>query len=74
MDSNLEIKNNSLEFILIHKNCQLSKGIYSLDILVAEGTIRAPILRMNGIFNFQILHEKEIWPSFLLASNFINKY
>jgi lipopolysaccharide transport system ATP-binding protein len=71
-DSNLEIKNNTLEFTIIHKNFQASKGIYSLDILVAEGPVRAPILRMNGILNFQVLHEKEIWPPFLLASHFSN--
>ncbi|SRX55358.1 ABC transporter ATP-binding protein [Aequorivita sp. CIP111184] len=70
IDSNLKIEKNTLEFTVSHKNFQLSKGVYSLDILVAEGPIRAPILRMNGILNFQMLHEKEVWPSFLLASNF----
>jgi lipopolysaccharide transport system ATP-binding protein len=61
-------ENNILKFDVLHKNIQLSKGVYSIDILVSKGETRSPHLRMNGILVFQILHEEEVWPAFLLES------
>src|SRR5690606_10689401 len=58
------------EIILIHQNLQLSKGIYSLNITVAEGLSNTPKLRMNGIISFQVTHEHEIWQPFLLNASY----
>ncbi|MEO2059137.1 MAG: ABC transporter ATP-binding protein [Mesonia sp.] len=67
-NSEIFITNDRIEFVVQHKNIQFSKGIYSINILVAKGQMRAPILRQNDILKFQVLHEKEIWPPFLLSS------
>ena len=61
---------NRIEFVLTHKNLQLSKGIYSLNVFVGTGSSRQPILRINGLLQFQIVHNREVWPSFLLESTF----
>ncbi len=60
----------SIEFCAIHERLQLSKGVYSINILVSEGRIQAPILRQNDIIRFQVNHEKDIWPPFLLSAVF----
>lgn len=64
--------NNSdlIEFIVEHKNLQLSKGIYSLNIVVTKKTNKEPLFRMNGILSFQVIHEMDTWPPFLLKSTF----
>jgi lipopolysaccharide transport system ATP-binding protein len=58
------------EIILSHQNLQLSKGIYSLNITVAEGLSNAPKLRMNSIISFQVTHEQEVWQPFLLNASY----
>ncbi|TBW25561.1 ABC transporter ATP-binding protein [Gramella sp. KN1008] len=68
--SNFKIKNGTFEFVVIHRNIQLSKGIYSINMHVSKGKFNTPILRINDILKFQILHDKDIWPPFLLASTF----
>lgn len=52
-----------------HKNLQLSKGIYSMNISVSKAPGVEPILRINGIGSFQVLHQRETWPPFLLKGN-----
>ncbi len=71
--SGIDRKNKLLRFSLIHKNIQLSRGIYSINILVSFGNTRAPYLRINNALSFQILQEEEIWPPFLLKTEFNNK-
>ena len=61
---------NQICFKILHKKLQLSKGIYSINLLVSKGETRAPLLRLNGILSFQVTHEIEIWPPFLLDSSF----
>jgi len=75
LEPNLEdlISNNNsdlIEFIVEHKNLQLSKGIYSLNIVVLKKSNNEPLLRMNGIVSFQVIHEMDTWPPFLLKSSF----
>lgn len=75
LESNVEdviSKNNTdlIEFIVEHKNLQLSKGIYSLNIVVTKKGNNEPLFRMNGILSFQVLHEMDTWPPFLLKSSF----
>ena len=62
---------NKLEFSIEHKNIQLSKGLYSLSLSVRNKTTKEPVLRINEILNFQILHKNEIWEPFLLKSSFV---
>ena len=70
--SNLAIIDEHIEFILSHKSLQLSKGIYSLNISVATMRTKAPILRINNLLTFQIIYPDEVWPSFMLSSNYEN--
>ena len=64
----IDIADDKVVFITTHKNIQLSKGLYSINILVNTGKSRKPHLRINGVTNFHILHEKEVWPPFLLRT------
>jgi lipopolysaccharide transport system ATP-binding protein len=65
-----EKNSNLIEFIVEHKNLQLSKGIYVLNIVVSKMANSEPLLRINGILSFQVLHEMDTWPPFLLKSTF----
>lgn len=69
-NSDLEIKDGVLEFTVIHKHLQLSKGLYSINISVSEFVRNNPVLRINSILSFQVNYEEEIWPPFLLKSEF----
>ena len=69
-NSNVQFNKDSIEFIITHRQLQLTKGIYAINILVSSGPIAAPILRLNDILKFQMFYEKDIWPPFLLASDF----
>ena len=71
IDDNLTIKNNVLSFIITHNNLQLSKGIYSINLSVSK-RIGTPVLRINNILTFQVLHEKEFWQPFLLKALYLN--
>lgn len=63
MDNHLALK----EFVISHDNIQLSKGRYSLNVYITDSNL-APMLRINNLLKFQILHEKDIWQPFLLKS------
>lgn len=62
--------NETFSFKIVHEKLQLSKGIYSINVLVSTGTTRSPLLRMNNIISFQMLHPDEIWPPFLLKTKY----
>ena len=70
--SDLHFNGDFIEFEVLLDKIQLSKGFYTLDLSVNKKYTREPYLRMRKIITIQILHEKEIFPSFLLASSFIN--
>jgi len=61
----LIISKNILRFTVTHKNLQLSKGIYSINLSVSQ-RVGSPMLRINNVLTFQVLHEKEVWQPFLL--------
>lgn len=67
-EADIEIINNSIQFIVEHRNVQLSKGIYFINLQLSIG--QAPILRLNDILKFQIIHPVDIWPPFLLSSEY----
>ncbi len=61
----------------LHNKLQLSKGNYSLNLIVYENTkMINPLLRINNILSFQVLVEIETWPPFLLDTelNYSVKY
>ena len=60
--SPLSVHNNHIEFIVLHKNIQLSKG-----------KMKAPMLRLNNVLSFQILHDIDIWHPYLLSTSY-SKY
>ncbi len=73
LDQDLKKTEDSVfEFIVTHTNVQLSKGLYSINLSVTDTEMKSPVLRMNHVFTFQILHETEIWQPFLLKSTFTN--
>ena len=65
----LNIVENHMSFRVSHKNIQLSKGIYSINISVVKKT-KEPMLRMNNVLSFQIIEDEEVWPPFHLESTF----
>lgn len=72
-DTGLTINNGILEFSVTHKNLQLSKGVYSINISASAPTNKQPKLRINGILSFQVLHEEEVWQPFLLKAEYKTK-
>jgi len=71
-ESGIVLVNNILEFKISHKEIQLSKGIYSINISLVKMKNKEPLFRVNGVLSFQILHKEESWPPFFLKSNFEN--
>lgn len=69
-DTQLKIENELICFTIEHKNLQLSKGVYSVNISVNSPISSEPLLRINGIENFQILNNLETWSPFLLDVKF----
>lgn len=51
-----------------HKELQLSKGKYTLNILASKDIGSLPILRINNAIEFFVRHEKEVWAPFMLDS------
>lgn len=68
----VDLNKENVEFAVRHEKVQLSKGIYSVDISVNEPQSREPFLRVKGVLNFQIIHDLEIFPPFLLSTKFSN--
>lgn len=71
-NSEIEIEKNSIKFVIIHKDLQLSKGLYSINIVVLRADTKGPILRINNVLSFQLRHKEDVWQPFLLESNFFN--
>lgn len=69
-DSGLKITNSKIKFKLTHRNFQLSKGIYSINCAVSHPVSGLLKLRINGALSFQVLHDRDVWPPFLLDSKF----
>ncbi|MDR5589697.1 ABC transporter ATP-binding protein [Christiangramia sp. SM2212] len=69
-DSKLEIINGRLDFLVNHKNLQLSKGFYSINLTVFKANSNNPHLRINNIAVFQLIHPEDHFQSFLLKSEY----
>jgi lipopolysaccharide transport system ATP-binding protein len=70
----LNTNENKIKFRLVHKNLQLSKGVYSLNLNVFEENYNNPILKVNDIIKFQVIQETDIWAPFLLDAEYVNNY
>ncbi|HBC05147.1 MAG: ABC transporter [Aequorivita sp.] len=68
--SNILKTEKDIEFVVIHRELQLSKGIYSINISAVKMETREPFLRINAVLVFQLIHNEESWPPFLLKSSF----
>ncbi len=55
---------------LCHPKVQLSKGVYSANIAISSQ--EGAKYRVNSIFDFQVKHDFEVWPPFLLDSHITN--
>ncbi len=71
--SNLKVLNNELSFFVTHNKIQLSKGVYTLSVSVGKQESNEPLLRINDIITFQVIHHLEIWQPFLLEAEYKNK-
>ena len=56
------VNNSMLSFKMVHNKIQLSKGVYSLNISVNNGS--GPFYRANSIYEFQVSHKHEVWQPF----------
>jgi lipopolysaccharide transport system ATP-binding protein len=72
LESGITILNDRIDFTVLHKSLQLSKGLYTVNVSVATMTTKAPILRINGLLSFQINYNEEVCPPFMLSSVFEN--
>ncbi len=64
----IDISKGFLKVNILHNKIQLSKGFYTMSLLVNEDLFKNPILRMNNIISFQILHKREVWSPFMLEA------
>lgn len=67
----MKLELNKLNFKVKHKNLQLSKGVYSINIVASNMDKGSPRLRINNVLSFQVIHEEQVWQPFLLKSEFI---
>lgn len=72
-DFKVDIVNNFFEFTVIHKNLQLSKGFYSINLSAYAHGRNRPYLRMNGILNIQVMYPDQVWEPFMLNSKFLTE-
>ncbi|MEH6764503.1 MAG: ABC transporter ATP-binding protein [Aequorivita antarctica] len=68
--SRIKETNGEIEFTIAHERIQLSKGVYSLNIWVGRLGSMEAILKINEALQFQVLHENDVWPPFLLESKY----
>jgi lipopolysaccharide transport system ATP-binding protein len=71
---NQDPQNKTIEFKIIHEDLQFSKGLYSLSLAVRDKETKVPVLRINDLLTFQVLHPEEVWEPFLLKSKFETSY
>lgn len=65
-------ENQTIEFKVVHENLQFSKGLYSISFVIRDKMTKTPMLRINNLLPFQILHPEEVWEPFLLKSTYQN--
>jgi lipopolysaccharide transport system ATP-binding protein len=71
-ESKVDIKNNTLEFTVTHKNIELSKGLYSINMNIFKDKSINAMLGINQCIFFQMTHENDYYHPFLLSTAFEN--
>jgi lipopolysaccharide transport system ATP-binding protein len=66
-NTNILVENKfEYDITYVHKRVQLSKGIYTVNLIFsADGS---PAYRVNSIYTFQVSHDKVSWEPFLLGA------
>lgn len=64
----VKIKDDLFEFTVVTSRIELSKGIYTINILLSDMLTNEPIFRMHNLMPFQIIHELDVWPPFYLET------
>ena len=60
----------NIEFFVTHKNLQLSKGVYSINISAGKQKTQEPVLRVNNVISFQVKQNEHFWQPFLLKAKY----
>lgn len=63
-------ENGVLAFTANVDRLELSKGMYSFNVACRNRLTKEPVYRVNGLAEFQVLHEQETWEPFLLQTTF----
>ncbi|MDK2771863.1 MAG: ABC transporter ATP-binding protein [Flavobacterium sp.] len=63
-----QITGNKVKVVFHHQKLQLSKGLYTFNVIINKEKNSEPILRVNTISSFQVTHEIEVWPPFMLET------
>jgi lipopolysaccharide transport system ATP-binding protein len=71
-DSKMSIENGFLEFTVKHKNIELSKGLYSINMNIFKDKSINAILGINQSIFFQMTHEMDYYHPFLLSTTYEN--
>ena len=66
---NVEVEENEI----LKKSKILHDSNKELNIAVTKIKNKEPLLRINGILDFQVIHEEETWPPFLLSTKYENQ-
>ncbi|OIQ30641.1 MAG: ABC transporter [Bacteroidetes bacterium MedPE-SWsnd-G2] len=69
-NSKIELNSEIMEFVVCHKNIQLSKGVYTVDVVAKRDRTKGVYLRLNSVLTFQLLHDLDIFPPFILNSEY----
>jgi lipopolysaccharide transport system ATP-binding protein len=64
-----EIESEIIKYFIQVPKIQLSQGIYNMDVVVSDRFGSTPRLRINSVLSFQVIHDKNVWPSFLLDAD-----
>lgn len=72
LEFQMHVKDGFFETDVLHKNILLSKGIYSIDVVVKND--KGIKLKANSAGSFQITHPQEVWAPFLLDHSIVSSH
>ena len=70
-EKNIDIKKGLINMSFLHKNIQLSRGVYTINVIVNEKFNYNAIYRVNNIVQLIIKCESESFPPFLLKTQIV---
>lgn len=68
LESNERLTSSKIKYKIEIPIIQLSKGLYSINLSASDSYGSIPRLRVNSIIDFQVSHEMDTWPPFLLQA------